>query len=274
MADNRLFLKDGGNIGIGVADPDALLEVAGTSHFQGDMVVDGTVDGVDIAARDHAESHTVASHSDTTATGAELDTLTDNSMADTLHRHSELSANDGTPDRALVVDASGNVGIQKTSPLGILHISDGSASGSSAFSASNANTITGQPELNADTGSFWVNFVGYLMGTTRFRDFHVGDGKQNIVTTVDGSAASFGIGTSAPTAKLHVDQSSTTKAVPVLKLDQADVSEPFVDFIGTATADANSSISTLNTSGATTDHIQIDLNGTKAWIAVSTNAPT
>ena len=43
---------------------------------------------------------------------------------------------------------------------------------------------------------------------------------------------------------------------------------------GTATADANSSISTLNTSGATTDHIQIDLNGTKAWIAVSTNSPS
>ena len=42
--------------------------------------------------------------------------LTDNSMADTLHRHSELSASDGTPDRALVVDAAGNVGIGTTAP--------------------------------------------------------------------------------------------------------------------------------------------------------------
>jgi len=32
-------------------------------------------------------SHTVASHSDTTATGAELETLTDTSNADTLHSH-------------------------------------------------------------------------------------------------------------------------------------------------------------------------------------------
>ena len=35
----------------------------------------------------HAESHTVASHSDTTATGTELETLTDGSDADSLHAH-------------------------------------------------------------------------------------------------------------------------------------------------------------------------------------------
>ena len=35
----------------------------------------------------HAESHTVASHSDTTATGAELETLTDGSDASALHLH-------------------------------------------------------------------------------------------------------------------------------------------------------------------------------------------
>ena len=35
----------------------------------------------------HTESHTVVSHSDTTATGAELETLTDGSNADTLHAH-------------------------------------------------------------------------------------------------------------------------------------------------------------------------------------------
>ena len=35
----------------------------------------------------HAQAHTVASHSDTTATGAELETLTDGSNADVLHAH-------------------------------------------------------------------------------------------------------------------------------------------------------------------------------------------
>ena len=40
-----------------------------------------------IDANLHAESHTVASHSDTTATGAELETLTDGSDASALHLH-------------------------------------------------------------------------------------------------------------------------------------------------------------------------------------------
>ena len=35
----------------------------------------------------HTESHTVASHSDTSGTGAELNTLTDGSDADALHAH-------------------------------------------------------------------------------------------------------------------------------------------------------------------------------------------
>lgn len=45
----------------------------------------------------HTEAHTVASHSDTTATGAELETLTDGSNADALHTHA-LSALSGTLD--------------------------------------------------------------------------------------------------------------------------------------------------------------------------------
>ncbi len=40
----------------------------------------------------HTQAHTIASHSDTTATGAELETLTDTSDADALHTH-DLKAN-------------------------------------------------------------------------------------------------------------------------------------------------------------------------------------
>ncbi len=65
----------------------------------------------DVSADDHhAQTHTIVSH-DTTGTGANVTTLTDNSMADALHRHSELSASDGSPDQALTVDANGRVNI-------------------------------------------------------------------------------------------------------------------------------------------------------------------
>lgn len=39
----------------------------------------------------HDEAHTIASHSDTTATGAELETLTDGSNADALHKHAGVA---------------------------------------------------------------------------------------------------------------------------------------------------------------------------------------
>ncbi|KKM20336.1 hypothetical protein LCGC14_1646530, partial [marine sediment metagenome] len=61
------------------------------------------------------------------ATKKYVDDLTDlsllnNSMVDALHRHSELSASDGTPDQAVVVDATGQVGIGKDSPDSVFHI--------------------------------------------------------------------------------------------------------------------------------------------------------
>ena len=49
---------------------------------------------------------------------------------------------------------------------------------------------------------------------------------------------------------------------------------PFFDFVATADADTTSAISTLTTSGGTTHHIQVDINGVKAWIAVSTTNPS
>ncbi len=48
----------------------------------------------------------------------------------------------------------------------------------------------------------------------------------------------------------------------------------FFNFQATADGDTTSAISTLTTSGSVTHHIQIEINGVKAWIPVSTNAPS
>jgi len=72
---------------------------------------------------DNLIAGTIVSH-DTTATGANLTSLTDNSIVNTLHRHSELSASDGTPDASLAIDATGKVGINvgASGPQAVLHI--------------------------------------------------------------------------------------------------------------------------------------------------------
>ena len=80
---------------------------------------------VDVSVNDHHnELHSIVSHNDTTATGTQLDTLTDNSIADTLHRHSELVASDGSPDPALTVDADGIIHLPSQSSCGVKLTSD------------------------------------------------------------------------------------------------------------------------------------------------------
>jgi len=79
----------------------------------------------------------------------------------------------------------------------------------------------------------------------------------NIIIGHDGAYASgkVGIGTANPSALLHVDQSYTTRNIPVLTLDQADTDEVIMKIIGTASSgDASYSLSD-NTDFASTGDI-------------------
>ena len=114
----------------------------------------------------HNESHTVASHSDTSGTGAELNTLTDDSMADSLHRHSELSASDGSPNPALVVDAAGEIGIGLAAPAERFHILDSAAPNIRLDDDGNAAACELQGYSNRDSADQGlIQMRGYWDGT-------------------------------------------------------------------------------------------------------------
>lgn len=83
---------------------------------------------------------------------------------------------------------------------------------------------------------------------------------------VDASEDEVGINTTSPAAALHVDQPSATGATPVITMDQGDVSEPFIDFLGTSAASAANSLSSWTTGNSVQGHIQVDINGTKRWL--------
>lgn len=70
---------------------------------------------------------------------------------------------------------------------------------------------------------------------------------------------------------MYIDQNGLAEAIA---LDVTTLDKGFINFVATADADATSAISTFTTSGATTHHIQISLNGTPAWIACSTTDPS
>jgi len=79
---------------------------AGNNVIMGNYPASTTVTGItishdsdlsDVSADDHhPQAHTIASHSDTTATGAETETLTDGSDADSLHDHATYLKLDGS----------------------------------------------------------------------------------------------------------------------------------------------------------------------------------
>jgi hypothetical protein len=96
----------------GAADGE-VLRATGSTAARFDQLSHADLGSV-TANQHHNESHTVASHSDTTATGSELETLTNGSDASTLHDHdgryyqeSEFSANPGANTLPLKSDSGG-----------------------------------------------------------------------------------------------------------------------------------------------------------------------
>jgi len=79
---------------------------------------------------------------------------------------------------------------------------------------------------------------------------------------------SMGIGT-IPTAKFHVDQSAADGAIPVVRLDQGDIDDSFIDFIGTSAADGSRSISSdITENSAKFGAIRVEINGVTKWIRI------
>lgn len=90
LTDVKIIQGDGGAKKVKTSTATVGQIAANVAHVAGD----GS-DHADVAtntAASHAQSHTVASHNDTTGTGAELNTLTDGSDADGLHAHATNDA--------------------------------------------------------------------------------------------------------------------------------------------------------------------------------------
>jgi len=81
-----------------------LLDVTGPGTFSGTLTASGILN---VGTATNWQLGSVAY----TGSMANLNTLRDDSMADALHRHSELSASDGSPNPTVQVDAAGLVGI-------------------------------------------------------------------------------------------------------------------------------------------------------------------
>ena len=128
-------------------------------------------------------------------------------------------------------------------------------------------TLTVSGNTSIDGGTFKFNDSGADLDAV-----FEGDTDTALLYT-DAGNDRVGIGVSTPAAKLEIDQSSGTGAIPVLDLDQGDADQPFINFAGSSASDSSSSISSsTGTAGSKNGAIMVKINGTAHWIRLYASA--
>lgn len=111
----------------------------------------------------------------------------------------------------------------------------------------------------AVTSTFGIRIEAQTVGTNNFGIYQLGTGSDNYL------AGSLGVGVVFPLAKAHIDQLSTTAAIPTLSLDQADLSEEFINFI--TSIGAGNPIDTAAI-GTYYGKVRVAVNGTFKYMAL------
>lgn len=174
----RMRINHSGNVGIGVS-PQARLHVAGDNDTEvirvGGAGDAGGVQGSAYIGISHWKPTSTQTYSPIRIGAKEIGVA--DYRADLIFETRDVNS-DSAPVERMRIAYNGEV---KTTNLAFV--------GSSIENYTTAN----------DSGNVWVNYEGYNGGTTYFRDFKIGNGKQTPIAWFCGSTGSFGLGSSAPT---------------------------------------------------------------------------
>ena len=242
---NLLYIDAGNNrIGVGTATPDTTLTVNGDMNIlSGGGLVVGHNAKIDFGAI--PEFQVVG-----TATP-------DSSMG-----FARFENNASGPDVRFLKSRGSAIGVNTI-------VQDGDTLGRFRFQGADTvdfNTTAAQISAEVDGTPAANNIPGRLIFTTRTDGGGLAE-KMRIT-----NAGAVGVGLAAPTGKLHVDQASASGAIPVLRLDQGDIDDTFIDFIGTSAADGSRSISSDTTEdSAKFGAIRVEINGVTKWVRVYDN---
>ena len=279
-----VIISSGDNLGMGTTSPGAIIEIQAVAGSPGDLrlttaeltVVDGDIlgridfqaplesDGTDailVAASIWAEADdTFAADNNTTelvfATGVS------ETAAEKMRLTSDgiLGIGTSTPSgrrihafsNSIIApnNTSDDIVAERSTTVGLSLLTDGVAR---ILFGDAASALSGRIEYDhgVDDLSFWTSSGERL--------------------TIE-SGGDIGIGLTGPTAQLHVDQPSSSGAQPVLRLDQGDIDDSFIDYIGTSAADGSRSISSDTTEeGAKFGAFRVEINGVTKWVRVYDN---
>ncbi|HUM46793.1 MAG TPA: tail fiber domain-containing protein, partial [Chitinophagales bacterium] len=195
---DQLILTPGGNTGIGTDEPSEKLEVAGKMKASGLQITDGASSG-----------YLLQSDGDGNASWIDPASLVVGSDSWTVDGNDQYST------------VSGNIGIGTVSPAAKLHVyKDGGSANlkvESNSSSANLNLVTGSSASEASIAAFtqgsqrwsWGKSNGSETGSDAGSDFFINrysDGGTFLSQpfVIKRSSGNVGIGTSAPSAKLHI----------------------------------------------------------------------
>ncbi len=121
--------------------------------------------------------------------------------------------------------------------------------------------------LENDAQSYRMQVQGNINDELYFWD--VTNGALRMMIDTSGNV---GIGTATAAATTHINQNSASGAIPVLTVEQDDIDDAFINFVGTANSDGSRTISTDTTEDSTkAGAIRIEINGITKWIRIYDN---
>ena len=217
-ASQAMFIKSDGKVGIGTSSPAMLLEVKtdsaehlrltrnashywdiqvgsnGSLSFQknsatNDLVFDASSNatfGGDVIIQKSSSSHLYVD-AGTSGGNASVHLRDENNT-----RMWELRADGGASDKLMILDTGGTEVLtleqDNTATFGgRVTFTDGSAWTNGGRLSCNSNRINAGYAHDSEDHDMWINYEGYDDGTSRFRDFRVGNGKGGQICFWDGS---------------------------------------------------------------------------------------
>ena len=168
----------------------------------------------------------------------------------------------GAMTTVITIDSSQRVGIGPTAPAATLHVDHQTTSDVSLTFGAAAGQIfqneNSELALGLEDSS---PFDFYIQGRTS------ANAARGL--TLNPLGGTIAIGTPSAAGHLHVDQLSSSAAIPVLVLDQGDIDDTFINYIGTSAADGSRSISSDTTEdGAKFGAVRVEINGVTKWVRV------
>ena len=169
------------------------------------------------------------------------------------------------------ITADGNVGIGTISPEYLLDTSGNARIGNGATGVTTLiiDSLTANNsslEFHKSNILNWRTFAHGATGDFRINRYDTLGVFQSNPFTVVQSNGFVGINRNIPVAQFHIDQSSTTAAIPALIVDQADTSEGTINFVASARGTGSTA------AGDIQDTVRVELNGTVYRLALYTDA--